>query len=339
MKRLWKNNGILTLILFLQIGWIGVQSIQSPDTSTHKKRAKLLENFSSDKLEELSITGSESEAAKVVLERQDLQSKWRIREQEEYPANPVKVNRILRELTGLQIAEVVSTSSRHHIDLQVGDSSFRKKVILRNNDTEEILYFGKNGRGDSVHVRLQNDDTVYTVRNFSTWSLEAQPKAWLNPKYVDLEPEKIATFSLKTQDKSFQLRRQAGSNWTIEIGDKSPVPAESGKVTSFLQQLNSLKLKTVVGKASEHSERLLASKLKIEIGLEKSSVNIPEPAKSPTLSQEPIPIGTTLKLHLIAPSAEAEKYEMWLEGDEHVVTMDQESLNSILEVSQTSFFP
>ena len=107
-----------------------------------------------------------------------------------------------------------------------------------------------------------------------------------------------------------------------------------------MQQLNSIKLKGIVGKASEHSERLLASSLKIEIGLEKASnVNIPDTDPSTTLSQEPIAIDTTLKLHLIAPSAEAEKYQMWLEGDKHVVAMDQETLKSIIEVSGNSFFP
>ena len=178
-----RGNLILGALLLGQLTLVGFRSLGGEDSTQGIERGLLIEGIKTDDLTRILIESGSDDKEAVTVERSTTDEDWHVVEASDYPADTSKLGSTLRELAGLEIADVVSSTSHHHVDLKVADSEFEKRVTLESGDEKVELLFGTSGRAGSVHVRRADQDTVYAVRDYSSWRLSTRPDAWIDKSY------------------------------------------------------------------------------------------------------------------------------------------------------------
>jgi hypothetical protein len=142
-----RRNAILAAVLLFQLIWLGLRAFQAPAPAASLARGLLLEGLVPAEILRLEIgSGSDSEK-QVVVNREAKASAWRVPDLFDYRADGDKVDGALRDLAGLEIASVVSSTAHHHMDFKVAESEFDKRIRLEGAGEPVELLFGAGGNG------------------------------------------------------------------------------------------------------------------------------------------------------------------------------------------------
>jgi hypothetical protein len=239
-----RTNMILLALLLAQGACIGYQQMAGGDEVTSTSRGLLLGELAADGVTQLAIEEGDDPEARATLVRNP--DGWTVAERWNHPADANKVDELLRELAALEIADVVSTTGLHAVDLGVADADFTKKVTIATAKGDKVLFLGTSGRGSSTHARLGGSDEIVAVRNFSTWRVNARPDGWVDRTAVDVPPADVAQFTLARPDGTLTFTRSEGevegtAAWLLSDGTRAagldaeavdPLLGKAAKVSS-----------------------------------------------------------------------------------------------------------
>ena len=256
-----KTNLILLVLLLIQGAFIGVQKMTGGSNDTPVERGMLLDGLAVDAITKLVIQeGSEALEDKLVtLEKAG--EDWGVAERWDHPADADKVDELLRELTALESADVVSTTGMHAVDLGVADDDFRKSVTLTADGVEHVVLLGTSGRGSSTHARIGGETEVVAVRNFSTWRVNARPDGWVDRQVVDVAPDQVASLEIAGPEGALRFTRTEGevegaAEWLMGDGDRQ-AGLSGDDLTELLSKATKVSASKVLGELKPVQSELL----------------------------------------------------------------------------------
>lgn len=337
-----KTNLILIVALVVQGGLIAAQAALTNDPAPAGARGPLLENLDVKGLSRVQVQSKEEG---VSVEKNDDQ--WRVVESQGYEADTSKVESTLRELSALQISDVVATSKEHHTSLKVSDSDFERKVVLEGADGKKTeLLFGTSSRANAVHVRKGGDDTVYAVADFSTWKLSAQPSAWIDRTYFKANRQRVQQVAIHNAAGTFRLERETPKDWALVRANGERVPADADKVESFLGDVGAITLTEVGQKVTEAklatqpvAELVLAlgEPPKAAPDTEKGTGEADGTTPGAKAPQEPAVVTETQTLKVYPEGKENDRFLMLREGAEFLGEAAKWNVQKLLEAKPDDF--
>jgi len=244
-----RTNLILIALLAVQGACIGIQQLGG-DEEVAVERGMLLEDLDVDTVTKLVITEGEGGDDKEVTLTKAAEG-WVVGERWGAPADGKKLDELLRELAALEIADVVSTTGLHAVELGVADGDFRKRVVLTDGGGERTVFLGTSGRGSSTHARLGGADEVVAVRNFSTWRVNARPDGWVDRLVLDVPKDDVNGLTLTWPDAELSLTRtnateEGAAPWLLSDGERQ-AGVDDADVDELLGKAAKLNASKVLG--------------------------------------------------------------------------------------------
>lgn len=157
----------------------------------------------------------------ITLEIKDKQ--WFIGPQG-YPANPDKIQKIIKEISGFSITDVISESgsySKYGLDDQNG-------IITRVYDQEGLIWEFKIGKQAATYrhtyVKIQNDDRVFHAKNAFRTQFDQTVDALRDKQVMKFDPSEIREIELNRAGESLVFSRQMKK---VEIKAQPPATSEA----------------------------------------------------------------------------------------------------------------
>lgn len=205
--------------------WAGKSKSYESKTSRTRGQA-LVPDLKTDQVAKIDITGAKDSTSLVLKD-----GKWTVANREGYAAKNVDVNEFLNSLKEVKVVQGIDAESsfypRFGMDPSGTDDATRGiEVVMSNAAGTEIGHFtfGKNleaqneadpmsmmGGGGATGRYLRNhadSSGVYSTKEIFP-TLNADPKSWLDPKFVQLEKIKDITVSApaKPEEVAWKLTR------------------------------------------------------------------------------------------------------------------------------------
>lgn len=288
-----------------------------------------LEGLSTAAIEQLVIDGGEDQ---VTLTRSG--DEWIVKEAGAYPADGEKVDQALHDLVALSARELVSSSDRHHVDLEIADEDFNRRVRITTRDGVRALYVGKSGRGGTAHVRRGGEDEVYAARDFSPYKLNARAASWLDRVVFEADKERIAELSVRNPEGSFHLQRDTQDSWRLagEVGEP-----DGKEIDKLLAKVATVRLQDVAGKAGE--VELGEAVAEVEVLVANTSLPLSLPMTGEDGAPLPYPMapeppqGERHVLRIAPKPGEDNTYLLRVDDQPYVVEVGQWAVKPLLETS------
>ncbi|MCO4773535.1 MAG: DUF4340 domain-containing protein [Deltaproteobacteria bacterium] len=310
-----KTNMILIALLVVQGACIGIQQLSSGDEAS-LERGLLLQGVDADSVSKVVIEDGAADAEDPMATLVKQGDAWLVSERWDHPADAEKVDELLREIVALEIADVISTTGLHSVELEVDDDDYSKKVTLTTTDGERTLFFGTSGRGSSTHARAGGTEQVVAVRDFSTWRVNARPDGWVERLALEVAPDEVARLELAGPTGTLTLTRAEGAvegtaEWLLSDGTRQ-AGVDGEDVKELLTKATKLSASKVLGPASAVSPELLRVTLTTRAG-----------ARS----------------YALGPAPEADNYALAVTGGSHLLQIGKWAVDPLLNATFDALVP
>ncbi len=333
-----RRNAILAAVLLLQLIWLGARVFQAPPSPGSAARGLLLAELVPAEVLRMEIGSGSDSQQRVVMERDGEASAWRVPDLFDYVADGDKVAAALRDLAGLEIASIVSSTAHHHVDFKVAESKFEKRIRLEvAGETLELL-FGSTGPAGTIHARRVGEDAVYAVRGYSSWRYGERAEDWIDQVYFSAPRERIAHVAITVADDRanettwFSLERAANEGWVLLGAGDARAPADSDKVDSLLRAMSRVLLSELVGRIDDEDVEFGNPVAEIRLGL--AAPRAEEERGSDTSEFE---IEETRTLRVALAPGEPERYWLHAQGSEFVAEVVRWTIRELLEAGGEDF--
>ena len=235
-------NRILVAVLGVQIALILVFHLRGDDTRIGKLEP-LFTGLAKDKVERIRVfdrtAKGKGEAGEVVSKAADkgkagdrpaidLTKKngaWVLASHFDYPVDAAKVTEVLDKVEALQSRGPIASGKARQKQLEVADDSYDRKVVLTTGGKDVTFYLGAGAGSRQTSVRIAGTDEVHGVTGLTSYSVGAQPSAWISGPYIDVAQDKIASVDLVNANGSFHFERAAsGGDWQATVDGKPIAP-------------------------------------------------------------------------------------------------------------------
>jgi len=345
-----RRNAILAAVLLLQLVWLGVRAFQAPPPPASAARGMLLAELVPTEVLRLEIGSGSDEEQQVVVKREGETSTWNVPDLFDYRADGDKVNGALRDLAGLEIARVVSSTAHHHVAFKVAESEFEKRIRLEMAGETVELLFGSTGPAGTIHVRRVDEDAVYAVRGYSSWRFSERAEDWIDKVYFSAPRERIAHVAITVVDDqakettSFSLERTGEEGWVLLGAGDGRSPADNDKLDTLLRAMSRVSLSELIGRIDDEDVAFGDPVAEIRFGLVAPRAEL-EPGDTDELGAgaegdadtTEFEIEETLTLRVALAPGESERYWLHAEGSEFVVEVARWTIRELLEAGVEDF--
>ncbi len=211
---------------------------------------------------------------------------WGVLESASYPASEDKTSELLQDLVTMAPREKVSHSSAHHVDLEVADASFNRRVEVTTPDGARTFFVGKAGRGGATYVRRAGEDDVFAVSDLSPHALSARPEAWLDRVVFEAERARIFAIDVRNPGGEFRIERRTVDGWRL-AGVSGDAPLAAAAVDKLLGKAASVRLKEVVGRADEVAQFEPLAEITVHVAEKSLPATAPAEGVAPDASGRP----------------------------------------------------
>jgi hypothetical protein len=228
-----RHHQILAGILIAQI----VLSVVAfwPRPSTAGQREALFPDLEAGDVSALTIEDAEGNVVRL----QKATGEWVLPEADDYPAEADAVSSLLERLLALSTGRLVTSSDTSHRRLQVSPDEFARRVSFETSDgTEATVYLGSSPQYGSVHFRLEGQGETYLTSELSTFDVNANATAWIDPTHQTAAQEDVNRMTLENANGTFLFEKEGEGTWTMadlsedEMLDQTQVTAVVRRATS-----------------------------------------------------------------------------------------------------------
>jgi len=313
-----RTNVVLIVLLALQ-GCIVMVQLLAGGPETPVQAGPFLEGLSVAAVREVALSDGEGT---VTLRRTD--DGWGVQQASDYPASADKTAELLQDLVTISTREKVSHSSAHHVDLEVADTAFNRRVQVTTTDGTHTFFVGKAGRGGSTYVRRGGEDDVFAVSDFSAHKLSARPQAWLDRLVFEAERDRIFAIDVRNPSGEFRLQRQTLTGWQL-AGAPAGTRLDSKVVDKVLGKAASVRLKEVVGRADEVSLGETVAEVTVHVAEEALPVAASQEGETPEIT------GIAHTLHIALAPDDDKTYRVRVNERPYVVDTTSWSVQPLVE--------
>jgi hypothetical protein len=240
-----KWQRILTILLLAQLA-LGV-FVFWPRPAAGSGGQPLLGGLTADQITGLAITDEAGNVTKLAKQGDG----WIAPEAGAYPADAAKVAPVLDKLIALKTGRLIAQTSQSHVQLQVADENFVRKIdITKADGTTQTVYLGSPAGGQAAHVRLAGQDNVYLGSGLASWEVDSSLLNWIDPIYVSFNAADLTGLTLENKNGEFALTRDAGGGWQL-TGLGAGETVDQDKVNNLVNALTSLRMTKPLGKTED----------------------------------------------------------------------------------------
>jgi len=286
-----KLNRILLGVLAAQIALVLIFQLRGEDT-TIGKLEPILPAFARDKVDRVRVFDRTARAPEGEADQPaspkgkpgdkpsvDLVKKgsaWVLASHFDYPVSADKVTDLLDKIDGMRTRGAIASGAAREKQLEVADDSYQRKVIVTSGGKDTTFFVGASAGSRQTSVRLAGQEAIHGVTGLSAFGVGARASAWVEGAYVDVQPDRIASFDVVNAGGSFHLERSAsGDGWQVTVGGQ-PLAPPAG------MEINKGEIEKLAGKAS----RIFLS----EPGDPKRSIEKPLATVTLHLKPEQVPV-------------------------------------------------
>ncbi len=227
---------IVTVVLLasLSVGAYFATRTTPPLSSDPRVGQPLVSPESAEKAAKLKIS---DQGKMVVLARQP-DGSWTVPAYYDFPADFQKLSGFVSDVTTAKIEQLVTTNPQRLSHLEFKDTQI---AFLNSKDAAQLtLTLGKTADAGGRFVRFDNEEKGYRT-NLSAW-IDADPKSWANPAFINLKPEDVAKVEIDFSDSPAVVATRPKKDdpfVTASAPANSKLAAE--KITSLISSLTGLR--------------------------------------------------------------------------------------------------
>lgn len=239
-----RTQRILAVVLGLQI--ILAAAVFWPRGGAVQAGEPLLGNLDTAQVTGFSIEDAEGNS----LTLKKSAGTWVLPEAEDFPADAQKIEPLLEDIAAIQTNRLVTRTAASHKRLGVASDDFQIRVMLERQDgSSTVLYVGSSSGARATHVRLDGQDEVFLTGEINSFDLSASPSNWIDTTYLSLPSEQVTGMVLENANGVFEFEKDAASDeWSLKGGIPEGRQLSSGKVTSLVNRLTTLRMVQPLGK-------------------------------------------------------------------------------------------
>ena len=313
-------NVIMMVVLAVQSCVVAVQLLAGGPQAPAAARP-FLDGLSVASVQQVALADGENA---VTLRRTD--DGWGVLESALYPASEDKTSELLQNLVTTATRENVSHSSAHHVDLEVADASFNRRVEVTTADGAHTFFVGKAGRGGATYVRRDGEDDVFAVSDLSPHTLSARPEAWLERVVFEAARDRIFAIEVRNPGGEFRIERRTLDGWRLG-GTAADTALDSAAVEKLVGKAASVRLKEVVGRVDEAPLGELVAEVTVHVAEQ------PLPATTPAEGEAPGVSGTASTLRVALDTDDDKTYRMRVDDQPYVVQTTSWSVQPFVETT------
>ena len=226
-------QALLALLLFLRGDDSGIRSLEP-----------LLPDFDPAKVEKIEIVGGKKEDEKeqpsVVLAGNG--DEWVVASHFDYPVETQKVDDLLDKVKTMKSRGPVATGKARQKQLEVGDDSYQRKIVLHSaGGGETTFYVGASAGARQTSVRMKGSDAIHGVGGLTAYGVAANPASWVDTNYFTIEDKNIASLEVSNANGIFTLERSDDpAGWRVLVnGTPLVVPADKDLFVDHIEKLAS----------------------------------------------------------------------------------------------------
>src|SRR5262245_13294302 len=246
-----KNVLILGTVTVVALG-VAALALRNPDASASKVAETRLFPALPERINDVTEMRIEKGGKTTTLKREG--GKWKLADRGGYPAQFEKVKELAVRIADLEIEEAKTAKQANHKKLgvegppakqekkegeaaEVSESSEESEnesglVTLRDSSGKDLasVVVGKSewrGSKPKVYARRLGEDQVYLCAPRGTLSVMADAKSWIEPKFVELQNDRVQSVSIEHADgEEVEIGRSVENHTQFAIENMPPGKSE-----------------------------------------------------------------------------------------------------------------
>ncbi len=321
-------NRVLLGALLLQLALFGALFALCGRSGEARAPSRLLlEGLAREAITRLSLQAEDGSSLELAREGEG----WVLPAKGGYPADGARVERLLGQLCALRPRLLVARGGLHHVDLEVDEARFRRKVALEAGALRRELYVGGR-RAGYTQVRLGGEEDTYGVDDLDEWQLSAAPLEWMDKAYWSAPRERLVRLEIARGAEVVRLERVGPAAWRL---GEAPVPPR--KAGELLEQAARLEPVDVLGRLEDPAVRARVDQGAKPVTLRLGLAAEPWPAGADGGAPDgeagpPPPVVEEKVLHLAAHPDKTTQVLAYLEGARFAVAADRWRLERLLDL-------
>jgi hypothetical protein len=175
----------------------------------------ILAGFDPAKVTHLTVFGADASKPAVELARNA--TGWLVASSFDYPADPAKLDAVLKPLAKAAAAEPIATQPARHNQLRVGETEYERKLVVTADGKPITIFIGASRGNRRNAIRIGGDDRVYAVSDVSPYSIGSDVRSWIKADYVEVPRADIAKITIQHDATSVELVHGEPDTWTATI--------------------------------------------------------------------------------------------------------------------------
>ncbi|MBN2886203.1 MAG: DUF4340 domain-containing protein [Chromatiaceae bacterium] len=244
---------VAQLLLGLALGWGPSSRSLAPGLSD----APLLD-FAPEAVKRLRLQGPQGEAG-VVLARSAGEHEWVLANLDDFPAQGLKVEQLLGDLSALRRTLPVATSAAARKRFKVADDAFAGRLVLESDQgVLASLMVGDSAGVRRLFARPAEDSAIYEIA-LGISDLSPRREDWIDRNALRLAAEDI----VRVASADWTLNRMA-DGWTLAGADGT---VDQDAAENLAQRLAALGYRTVLTPKEAAEMQAEAPRLELRLGL------------------------------------------------------------------------
>ena len=232
IQRLLWSLTATAILQILVLAWVW-----APTAETEGSLRPVL-SFDAKDIGEIHISGVGADGqpdVPVQLVRTD-EDTWNVSSLEGFPARTDRVLDLLKRLNGLKVQTPISSDPKQHDSLGVSPNRFARKVSLFS-DGQQATFFVGQGKGNSIHVRIDGSKDVYLTHGTTAWKLSASADDFVERIYFKYDVRSLLSLRVQSPVSQYELNLSNGLFMSPSLSPSQPLKQEVTQLVTKTAQM------------------------------------------------------------------------------------------------------
>ena len=189
-------------------------------------------DWKSDKLDHFQLAFPSG----TTLELKQVDSKWQVNG---FPADASHVKEVTDAFDSVQITSRASTNPDHQASFEVDSKKGVTLTLYHGDQQVQQAIIGKTAGGNSVYMRLPDQNDVYVMDGLDRYLLSDDITVWRDHAVADFASDHIRQIAYAATVDNWKLI-QDKDGWTLSTNRIGPMSMDKDKTNTFLQSLTAL---------------------------------------------------------------------------------------------------
>ena len=228
MKRLMILAAVFVALIAL---YVGLRAVNKPAPFVAPEAVRL-ESVATDTIDGITFVFAGDKQINLAKR----EGKWFVGE---YPADAGKMTTLLENIGKTAVTSRVSGNKQYHERFDVSDKGVRMTLSAAGEVKKEVI-LGKAAGGETVYVRLPEQDDVFVMSGLPRYTLSEDVSAWRDRHVATFESTNVRRVQYAENQIQWDLRKDS-TGWKLGTNRIAPVAVDDGKTATYLGSIVGLR--------------------------------------------------------------------------------------------------